>query len=385
MQKPLHFQMSEKLIMGIGVINELPNVINTLNKNKPLIVTDKGIIEAGIYKRIKETLENANIKSDCFDQVEPDPEIEIAYKCTTAARDGDYDVLIGIGGGSSLDIAKAASILLTNHSDVTEYIGIDKIPEAGMDTILIPTTAGTGSEVTPILVLSDKKEHLKKGIVSDKLYSKVALIDPELIISLPPYPTAYTGIDALTHSIEAYTNKYAQPFIDTFALESIRLIGQNLRKAVKSGDDIEARYNMSLASLYGGLCLGSVNTAGVHALAYPLGGTFEVPHGIANSLLLPYVMEFNLTGNLEKYANISVALGEHVAGLPLVEAAGRAVKAVVQLSKDIGIISKMRDLNVPFQAIDDMAKNAMKVTRLLNNNPREITENDAKQIYKNAY
>ena len=385
MKKVLSFQMPGRLLMAGGALKELPGIIRQLGRNKPLIVTDSGIVKAGICERVKAVLENENIKVGCFDKVEPDPRIEIVYDCLEVAKAESYDVLIGLGGGSSLDITKIVSILLTNSGDVSCYLGVDKIPEAGMDTILIPTTAGTGSEATPIAVLSDKKENLKKGVVSDKLYPKVALIDPELMTSLPANITAYTGIDALTHSIEAYTNKYSQPFVDTFALESIRLVGANLRKAVSNGKDIEARYNMSLASLYGGMCLGPVNTAGVHALAYPLGGTFNVPHGIANSLLLPYVMEFNLPANLEKFARIASALGEDIKGLSLNEAAQRSVNAVVQLSRDIGVISQMRDLNIPENAIDDMATAAMKVTRLLDNNPREITADDAKVIFRNAY
>lgn len=385
MRKLLDFQMPKKLVMGTGAINELPDLIRSLDKKKPLIVTDKGLVKAGIYERIKSILTKQNIDTNCFDKVEPDPRIEIVYQCLEAAKTSNHDLLIGLGGGSSLDITKVVAVLLINDGDVTDYLGIDNIPKAGIDTILIPTTAGTGSEVTPIAVLSDKKEHLKKGIVSDKLYSTIALIDPELTISLPSQITAYTGMDALTHSIEAYTNKFAQPFVDAIALESIRLIGKNLRKAVTKGNDIEARYNMSLASLYGGMCLGPVNTTGVHALAYPLGGTFDVPHGIANALLLPHVMKFNSSANLEKFANIATALGENIDGLSPDEAAQRSAKAVFELSKDIKITSRMKDLNIPEDAIDDMASAAMKVTRLLNNNPREITQNDARQIYKNAY
>lgn len=377
--------MCDNLIMGNGAINELGNVIKRLGKKKVLIITDKGIVAAGIGDRVKQILNNEKIINETFDKVEPDPRIEIVYDCLNMAKEGKHDVFIGLGGGSSLDIAKAVSVLLTNGGDILNYVGIDKITRDGLDTILIPTTAGTGSEVTPIAVLSDKKEHLKKGIVSDKLYPTVALVDPELTISLPPATTAYTGIDTLTHAIEAYTNKFSQPFVDTFALESIHLVGKYLRRAVNCGKDLEARYNMALASLYGGMCLGSVNTAGVHALAYPLGGTFDIPHGVANSLLLPYVMEFNLISNLEKYANIATALGEKVTGLSLREAAEYSVKAVFQLSKDIGIISKMRELNIPEDTIDDMAKSAMKVTRLLNNNPRKITSDDAKKIYTDAY
>ncbi len=377
--------MSDKLIMGIGAVKELPEIVRSLDKNKPLIVTDRGIVKAGICERIQKILKNENIGSDVFDGVESDPSVETAYRCLDVAAECKCDLLIGIGGGSSLDIAKVTSILLTNGGDVLQYTGIDKVPLPGIETVLIPTTAGTGSEVTPIAVLSDRKEHLKKGIVSDRLYSKVALIDPELMTGLPPKVTAYTGMDALTHAIEAYTNKYSQPFVDTFAIEAIQLIGQNLTKAVKTGSDMEARYNMALASLYGGLCLGSVNTAAVHALAYPLGGTFDVPHGVANALLLPYVMEFNLPSNLKKYADIASALGENIEGLSATDTAGRSVKAVVRLSKDIGIVSKLRDLNIPEDAIDDMAAGAMKVTRLLNNNSRPVSLEDARQIYRNAF
>jgi len=381
----LHFQMSGKLIMGIGAIKELPQAIRSLGKKRPLIVTDKGLVKVGVCEGIRNVLQEAGIANACFDGVESDPRIAIVYDCLEAARAQEYDVLIGLGGGSSLDITKVAAALLTNGGDVSEYIGTDKIPQAGVDTILIPTTAGTGSEVTPIAILSDKKEHLKKGIVSEKLYAKVALIDPELMASVPANVTAYTGMDALAHSIEAYTNKYAQPFVDTLVLESIRLIGANLRKAVACGEDIEARYNMALASLYGGMCLGSVCTAGVHALAYPLGGTYDVPHGVANSLLLPYVMAFNLVANPAKYADIAAALGENIKGLSPTEAAQRSVKAVTRLAGDIALTARMRDLHIPADAIEDMAVSAMKVTRLLQNNPREITAADAKQIYQNAY
>jgi alcohol dehydrogenase class IV len=234
-------------------------------------------------------------------------------------------------------------------------------------------------------VLSDIREHLKKGIVSEKLIPDLALVDPLLSIGLPAHVTAFTGIDALTHAIEAYTNKFAQPFIDTFALEAVRLVGANLRRAVACGEDVSAREKMALASLYGGLCLGPVNTAAVHALAYPLGGTFNVPHGVANALLLPYVMEFNLMADLPKYAAIAAALGERTEGMSLRDAAESSVGAVRRLSSDIRIASRLRDLDIPESAIDGMAEGALKVTRLLGNNPRNVMLADIKSIYRAAY
>jgi alcohol dehydrogenase class IV len=385
MERILQFQMSHKLVMGNGAIAELPGIIRQINGKKPLIVTDKGIVKVGLDRRIKEILKKNDIAFESFEEVEPDPKIEIVLQCLAKAKAENCDVIIGFGGGSSLDIAKVTAVLITNTGDLKSYFGIGNVPQAGIPTIMIPTTSGTGSEVTPIAILSDKNEQLKKGIVSEFLYPTYALIDPELTLSLPPHITAYTGIDALTHAIEAYTNRFAQPFIDTLALEAIRLIGANLRTAVSDGSNKPARYNMALGSLYGGLCLGSVNTAAVHALAYPLGGMFDVPHGVANSLLLPYVMEVNLESNFTKFANIASAMGEDTSGLNNKMAAQKSLDAVRKISSDTGIISHIRELGIPESAIEPMAEGAMKVTRLLNNNPKTLSIDDVRQIYKNAF
>jgi len=385
MERILQFQMSHKLLMGNGAIAELPGIIRQINGKKPLIVTDKGMVKAGLDKGIKEILMNNDISFECFEEVEPDPKIEIVLQCLEKAKSENCDVIIGFGGGSSLDIAKLTAVLVTNTGDLKSYFGIGNIPRAGIPAIMIPTTSGTGSEVTPIAILSDKNEQLKKGIVSEFLYPAYALIDPELTLSLPPHITAYTGIDALTHAIEAYTNRFSQPFIDTLALEAIRLIGASLRTAVSDGSNKQARYNMALGSLYGGLCLGSVNTAAVHALAYPLGGIFDVPHGVANSLLLPYVMEVNLDSNFTKFATIAWAMGEDISGLNSEMAAQKSLDAVRKISRDTGIISHISELGIPGSAIGPMAEGAMKVTRLLNNNPKTLSIDDVRQIYKNAY
>lgn len=384
-RKTLHFQMSRRLVFGAGAVEELPEAVAQRGANKVLVVTDEGVVGAGIAGRIGALLRDAGIDYGMYDRVEPDPRVEIARECRRAAAEAGCDLLIGVGGGSSMDIAKVAAVMLANEGDILDYVGIGRIPRPGIATILIPTTAGTGSEVTPIAVLSHKQERLKKGVVSDHLYADLALVDPDLTASLPPLPTAYTGMDALTHAIEAYTNRFAHPFVDPLALEAIRLIGLHLRRAVCRGDDPTARYHMCLGSVYGGLCLGPVNTAAVHALAYPLGGTFDVPHGLANSLLLPYVMEYNLVSDLQKYADIAAALGENMAGLSLRDAADLAVGAVRRLSLDVDMVQRMRDLDVPEQAIDGMAEAAMKVTRLLNNNSRTMTKEAAAQIYRNAY
>ncbi len=385
MDKILHFQMSGRLIFGNGAVGELPAVMDRLDAARVLIVTDPGLVEAGVCGRIQGILEDADVAYETFDGVEADPSIRVVRDGLAMAQDVAPDALIGLGGGSSMDIAKVISILMTNDGDATDYIGSDRVPGPGLPKVTVPTTSGTGSEVSPIAVLSDEEEHLKKGVVSEYLYADVALVDPTLTLTLPPAVSAYTGVDALTHAIEAYTNKYAHPLIDTLALRAIRLIGGNLRRAVACGEDRQARYNMSMASLLGGMCLGSVNTGAVHALAYPLGGEYDVPHGVANSLLLPYVMRYNLISDLERFAEIAAALGENLDGLSLRDAADRAVDAVMQLCQDVGIVTQLRELDIPEDAIDEMAAAAMKVTRLLNINPRHVTEEAARQIYRDAY
>ena len=381
----LHFRMSGRLIMGLGALEELPEAVTRLGAGQGLVVTDAGIVEAGILDEVTETLEEAGLPTATFEEVESDPRIEIVGLAARAATEAKADVIIGLGGGSSMDIAKMAAIVARHGGDARDYLGIGNTPGRGLPTVLIPTTAGTGSEVTPIAVLSDTQDHLKKGVVSDHLYADVALVDPWLAVGCPTHVTAFTGMDALTHAIEAYTNKYNQPFVDTLAVEAIRLVSANLRRAVACGDDVDARSAMALASLYGGMCLGPVNTAAVHALAYPLGGIFGVPHGVANSLLLPYVMEFNLIADLERYADIADALGERTADLSMRDAAARSVQAVRRLADDVGIAAHMRALDIPESAIDEMAEGAMKVTRLLNNNPRTMTLEDAKSIYRAAW
>jgi len=385
MDRVLEMQLSGRLVFGGGAVAQLPGTLAQLGLMRPLIVTDRGLVNTGIPAQIERLLDDAQIAHVLFDGVEPDPRVEIVHACVAAARAGQCDGLIGLGGGSALDIAKAAAVMLTNEGSIVDYVGIDMIPQPGLPKVLIPTTAGTGSEVSPIAILSDTEAHLKKGIVSPKLYADVAIVDPDLTVSLPPHITAYTGVDALTHAIEAYTNRFAHPLVDTLAIKAIELIGKYLPRAVARGDDAEARYFMSMASMLGGMCLGPVNTGAVHALAYPLGGLYNVPHGVANSLLLPYVMRFNLLSSEARYAQIALALGVRTEHLSSREAAEHAIAAIERLCRDIGIVSRMRDLGVPESAIDPMAEAAMQVTRLLNNNPRVMTLEAAREIYRQAY
>ena len=248
----------------------------------------------------------------------------------------------------------------------------------------MPATSGTGSEVSPNAILVDDTDNQKKGIISPFLVPDIVYVDPLLTISVPPAITAATGLDALTHCLEAYTNKFSQPFIDVYAYEGMRLIAANIVTAVKDGSNIEAREKVAMGSLLGGFCLGPVNTAGVHALSYPLGSMFHLAHGLSNALLLPYVMEYNIPAATKKYADVAIALGcERQADDKATACAG--VKKIKELIKACGIPATLKEVNVPESAIPQMAADAMKIQRLLKNNPREITEQDAIEIYKAAY
>lgn len=238
--------------------------------------------------------------------------------------------------------------------------------------------------MSPNAILLDERDHLKKGIVSPFLIADAAYVDPKLTWTVPAKVTADTGMDALTHCIEAYTNKFAHPSVDIYALQGIRLIAAHLERAVKDGKDVEAREALAFGSLYGGLCLGPVNTAAVHALSYPLGGEFHIPHGLSNAILLPSVMKFNMTANVKRHAEVAVALGCQP-GKDDEETARRGVDFIYRLAAAVGIPDKLTALRIPQTAVDGMAKAAMQVQRLLKNNPREVTEQDAINIYNSLY
>lgn len=383
-ERVVEIRTPKAIMFGVGASEKLIEHIKELTNEHVLIVTDQGLVKAGVAEKIKKTISNADFKVSIFDGVKPDPDKECVYQCLNLVEAKDAKVLVGLGGGSSLDIAKVTAALRINGGKITDYVGIGKLPRKGLPTILMPTTSGTGSEVSPIAVISDPEHHTKLGIVSPNLYCDLAIVDPALTVSCPPHITASSGMDALTHAIEIYTNKISVQMIDTLVLESIRLAGLYLKTCVHNGENIIARTGMALASLYAGLGLGPVNTAAVHSLAYPLGGTYDIPHGLANSILLPYVMEFNRSTCKNKFAKIADALG--VKGIEKEdEKAKIAVEMIVELSKEVGIPQKLREIGIPKEAIPKMAETALNVKRLIKNNPREVTLNDAIAIYERAY
>jgi len=284
-----------------------------------------------------------------------------------------------------MDTAKGLSILLARGGEGQNYVGVGKVPGPGIPVFAIPTTAGTGSEVTNIAIFGGPDKELKLAIVSPYILARLALVDPTLTYGCPRGVTAAAGIDALVHAIESYTSIRSNNFTDAVALEAMRLIVGNLRIAVNNGSDEEARNHMSEGALLAGIAFGSAGVGAVHALAYPLGGRFHVSHGVANGLLLPYVMECNLAANLSKYAIVAQMLGEKTEGLSLREAAERGVEAAKAIAADIGIPLRLRDLEVPEEALEGMATATMDVTRLLANNPKKLTLDDVRGIWRNAW
>jgi alcohol dehydrogenase len=313
-----------------------------------------------------------------------EPTIPEFKRALTAARQARIDAVVGLGGGSAMDVAKLVAALIDGRQVIEEVIGVDKLLGRALWVACIPTTAGTGSEVTPIAILGDLEADLKKGVVSRHLVPDAAYLDPMLTVTMPATVTAATGLDALTHCIEAYTSRFAQPLVDVYALAGIALIARNLERAHKNGADLEARADLLRASLYGGLCLGPVNTAAVHALAYPLGGEFHIAHGLANALLLPHVLRFNLQASPGRHADIARALGVERGEDELADAL-EGIRRIETLILQCGVQVGLRNHGIARADIPRMAGAAITVTRLLERNPRVLTEPDARAIYETAW
>lgn len=372
---PLRIHFPGKLVFGNRCIDQLPDDIATHAPARVFVVTITPLL--GPLQPLLSKLEKQGIKIEIYTAITQEPSYEDFHHVMSEATPFDPDLVIGIGGGSVLDIAKLVAAQLGNSQSLKDYVGIGLLNGRSRKLICMPTTSGTGSEVSPNAILVDNADNQKKGIISPHLVPDIVYVDPILTIGVPASITAATGLDALTHCLEAYTNKFAQPFIDLYAFEGMRLIAANLVRAVKNGADEEARSQVAMGSLLGGFCLGPVNTAAVHALSYPLGSSFHLPHGLSNALLLPYVMEFNLPAARDRYTGVARALG--------VTTAEEGVKTIRDLIRECGIPATLKEAGVPYDAIETMAADAMKITRLLNNNPRPVSKEDAIAIYQAAY
>ena len=392
--KAITLLQPQKIVFGTGCIETFTEDYKKMSLQRLMVLTAPPILPL-----IEEPL--ANLKADgvsieIFQDILAEPTVNDFKKILEAARQFKADSAVGIGGGSVLDVTKLVAAFINSDQQVEDCFGTGFIKRKGLWFACLPTTAGTGSEVSPNAILLDERDHLKKGIVSPYLIADAAYVDPKLTWTVPAKVTADTGMDALTHCIEAYTNKFAHPSVDIYALQGIRLIAANLERAVTLARDykpadlsdnpayVEAREALAFGSLYGGLCLGPVNTAAVHALSYPLGGEFHIPHGLSNAILLPSVMKFNMPSNVKRHAEVAIAMGCEP-GKNDEETAQRGVDFIYRLAEAVGIPKKLTDLGIPQTAVPGMAKAAMQVQRLLKNNPREVTEQDARDIYNSLY
>lgn len=374
-----------RIQFGVNAIADLGRMVRQLGGSKVFLVLDPGLKKADLTDRITSPLDAASIAYEIYDRIDPEPGLLLADQGTDLAREAGADCVVGVGGGSALDVAKAVSILLTNGGKAEDYVGLGKIKKPGVPKIMIPTTAGTGAEVTFTAVFINEQTQSKGGMNGDPLYPDAALLDPSLTISLPPPVTAATGIDALTHALESFVSTQAHYISDMHALEAIRLISRNLGPAYANGNNLQARSAMLMASLLGGKALAMSGVGLVHAMAYPLGGMYHTPHGLANAVLLPYVMEYNLIGAPEKFGMIAEAMGYETDDLSPREAAEVAVEAVRQLNNDVGIPDNLKALNINEDDIPEMARIALTVTRPVENNPRRPTLYEVVGIYKSAF
>lgn len=367
--------------LGQGVADLCAADLSNAGSRRVALVTGRPI--RGLCAGVEQALAEAGITVIVIEASEGEPTVPELDGCLKIAREFGADGVIGLGGGSAMDMAKLVAALLGSDQKFAEVVGIDLLAGRGVPLACIPTTAGTGSEATPIAILDDIDAQIKKGVVSPHLVPDFAYLDPGLTRTMPRSVTAATGIDALTHCIEAYANRFAHPVVDQWALEGIRLIARYLERAWTDGEDMEARGAMLRASHLGGQCLGPVNTAAVHALAYPLGGEFHIPHGTANSLLLPHVLRFNLEAAPERYADIAHAMGCAATGDASADAL-RGIERIEALSAAIGIERRLSAFGISRNMIPHMAAAAITVQRLLVRNPREVTVEDAQAIYEAA-
>jgi alcohol dehydrogenase class IV len=370
------------LSFGCGAALRCASDIRERGARTILLVTTKPTLN--LCQPLVEALRADGRTITIWHEMAGEPTIPEFKNALAAARRAKAEAVIGLGGGSAMDVAKLVAALADGRQSIEEAIGVDRLLGRALWVGCIPTTAGTGSEVTPIAILADETQDLKKGVVSRHLVPDAAYLDPQLTVTMPPAVTAATGLDALTHCVEAYANRFAHPLADVYARAGIELIGAHLEHAVRNGQDLEARSALLRASLFGGLCLGPVNTAAVHALAYPLGGEFHIAHGLANALLLPHVLRFNIDAAPRRYADIARALGAEPSGDDLADAR-EGVRRIESLIAGCGVKVGMRHFGISQEDIPRMARAAITVQRLLERNLRVITEQDVRDIYEAAW
>lgn len=370
------FRIPTRISFGRGVALTLAEPLRQVGATKVLIVTDKGVVKAGLVGPLEERLRDAKIPYEIYDDVAPDPGVGEVQRCYERGKACGADAFVAVGGGSAIDTAKMAAVLLTNGGTVLDYIGADKVPKPAAPVVAIPTTAGTGAELTINSVIADPEQHKKLVIISPNATALFALEDPEMTVGLPPFLTAITGMDTLVHAIESFCSKNAYRMTELLALEAIRDAARALPAAVKDGKDLDAREAMMRAVVTASLAFSNTRLGNVHAMALPLGGWCHVAHGTAVAVLLPRVMDFNRTAAPDRYAAVGEALGT-------TKDAKAAVDHIYRMNQAIGIPGGLRGLGVDDGAIPNMARDAMLSGNILVN-PRTTTQADLEALYRES-
>ena len=381
---PFTFNTTPSLRMGAGLARQLADIVRPVCGEDILFVTDPGMVATGLVGQVVDNLRAAGLRVTVFDQVQADPPEAVILQAADLAR--VVSGVVGFGGGSSLDVAKLAALLAASGQPLAEVFGVGNAKGPRLPLVLVPTTAGTGSEVTPISIVTTGASE-KMGVVSPIILPDVAVLDPELTLGLPAHVTAATGIDAMVHAIEAYAsaNRNNNPVSRALAVEALRLMGRVLQRAVDTPEDIEARSDMLLGSMLAGQAFANSPVAAVHALAYPIGGHYKVPHGLSNALVLPHVLRFNAEVAPQAYADLLPHVFPEVSAEGVDDAAMKFVEGMAALSRACGLQQNLRDMGVKKEALPMLASDAMNQTRLLVNNPRPVDEAAALKIYEAAW
>ncbi len=378
------FQTTGTIINENGSSGRLGDSIKGMDVHRLLLVTDPGLVRAGIAEKVKTGLLTSDLQIETFAKVEADPPEIMILEALNLAREFQADCVIGLGGGSSLDTAKLVAFLANSQQSLDDIYGVGMAKGARLPLILIPTTSGTGSEVTPIAIVTSR-ESQKMGVVSPLLLPDIAVLDAELTVGLPPHVTAATGVDAMVHAIEAYTTiNRKNPLSDMLALKALELLSKNIRQVVDDGQNLESRSGMLLGSMLAGQAFANAPVAAVHALAYPLGGNFHVPHGLSNSLMLPHVMRFNAAIIPDQYAELARIILPEVSSGSNQELSNRLIDWIGKLTSEIGLETKLSQVGIRGDHLEMLANDALKQERLLVNNPRVMTHESAFAIYKAA-
>jgi alcohol dehydrogenase class IV len=378
------FETVRRIESRPGAVEDLGVLVRGLSCRRLLVVTDSGIEKSGLLDGPLRSLRAEMDQVSVFSKVQADPPEAVVLEAVAQAREEKIDGIVGLGGGSSLDTAKIAALLACTPQKLDDIYGIGLARGERLPLVLIPTTAGTGSEVTPIAILTTPSTE-KKGVVAPQLLPDIALLDAKLTLSVPPLVTAATGIDAMVHAIEAYTSKHLKnPLSDAMAVRALRLLHGNLQKVLANGSDLAGREAMLEGSMMAGMSFANAPVGAVHALAYPLGAHFHLPHGLCNALMLPHVLVFNAEARPDLYAELAEVVLPGTAGT-VQEKARVFTEEMTRLAIESGLPRNLREAKIPESALPDLAEDAMKVERLLRNNPREVVYDDALHLYQQAW